>query len=391
MDVEGDSGGNALPLTEHEKVMQTLKEIDMDEDTYFQLRRESVVEHLPRLAYVISDILIYVSSSDFSSHSYYDTVQEVAINSATRGVLNSERPSLILICNKSGLTKTFDVEKTTKNFFDLHDKKRTLLQTYLDVKCIRIPDMHKKDIIKKDGTKIRCETVFSQQINELYKTISKLLKGRKKYREKLGNLYSEWIWCQLFDLTLSKFNFSAGLRMGSILSEALMASDDILSKAVRFFNLINLKPFSQQHYIEKRKHAIRMLACFILKEMLDLVPELKTVIFSQMRMKEKREEAKRLLYQFIQQLERLQPCQALYEEKIPCTDVKCTHKPNHHCNSHPKTYNTSGSPVWIRGNVQIERELSHEWEGQFVFKDTESLDDLEKHFFSVFDVLFNVI
>ena len=59
---------------------------------YYQLRRDSVKEHLPRLAYgtglrtpsllrdtqslaVLSDVLVLVSSQDFSSHYYKDMVQ----------------------------------------------------------------------------------------------------------------------------------------------------------------------------------------------------------------------------------------------------------------------------------------------------------------------------
>src|SRR5689334_18015687 len=48
LDVEGDSGGNLVP-------MELRNQLELYDDAYFELRRLSVQEHLPRLVYAITD------------------------------------------------------------------------------------------------------------------------------------------------------------------------------------------------------------------------------------------------------------------------------------------------------------------------------------------------
>ena len=72
----------------------------MTESQYFELRRIGVQEQLPRLAYAISDIVIFVALDDFANYSYISRVKQMARH-ATHDVLDLER--YILPCLPSFL------------------------------------------------------------------------------------------------------------------------------------------------------------------------------------------------------------------------------------------------------------------------------------------------
>ena len=52
---------------------------------YQQQRREAVAEHLPRLAFVTSDVVVYVSNESFASAQYMTRVRRLAFDSTVRG------------------------------------------------------------------------------------------------------------------------------------------------------------------------------------------------------------------------------------------------------------------------------------------------------------------
>lgn len=133
---------------------------------YFEKRRAAAREHLPRLTYIVSDVVIFVSNLDFADHSYFDQVPAVIVIfltyfkvyrstflAATEGVHNAIKPNCILVSNKIVCSVgELDVERTTNEFFRIHDNDRDLLkvlcvcscfaniQVYGEIKCVRLPN-----------------------------------------------------------------------------------------------------------------------------------------------------------------------------------------------------------------------------------------------------------
>lgn len=125
VDMEGNSGQDYIPLDEENKEV-------MYEECYYDSRRNSVKQHLPRLAYVTSHLVVCVSLLDDSNSSYKGNVLEIAASCATIGVQNAEKPSLLLIHNKPQGMKSFETANESTHKFEQGQFK-------IEVKYLKLP------------------------------------------------------------------------------------------------------------------------------------------------------------------------------------------------------------------------------------------------------------
>lgn len=244
LDVEGSGGGNVLP-TEASFSLPS----DMTESQYFELRRIGVQEQLPRLAYAISDIVIFVALDDFANYSYISRVKQMARH-ATHDVLDLERPTLILVCNQTRLAQPVDVEEVTNTFFSTHDAELTLLDSFESVKCVRLPDFS-----SSEGKEL-----FWKQIAVLQNLISSMLQCRLQQRERLGNTYSQLLWGRLVSYTLAQFHEQEVLRIGLIMLQSLLSSMKSYAKKARRY--LNESNWGRDYELaDIKKDAVSLIAC----------------------------------------------------------------------------------------------------------------------------------
>eukprot|EP01126_Amoeba_proteus_P057678 TRINITY_DN7358_c0_g2_i4.p1 TRINITY_DN7358_c0_g2~~TRINITY_DN7358_c0_g2_i4.p1 ORF type:complete len:516 (-),score=107.89 TRINITY_DN7358_c0_g2_i4:760-2307(-) len=128
-------------------------------------RKKAVNQHLPRFAYVISDVIVYIGEGSWACTDYRDNVVAFA-NAAVENVASAIRPCLVIIHNKCNLHEPMDVEVMTKKFLMLHEGEETtpvLTKLYDSVECISIPDWYHD------------HGLFDQQIGKLKQIVAKML------------------------------------------------------------------------------------------------------------------------------------------------------------------------------------------------------------------------
>jgi hypothetical protein len=93
LDVEGKDGGNVFPSTETQSDERNFFEkTKLTEDQYFDIRNRTVEEIFPKLAYLSSEVIIYVSNLDLGNRNYrtevMTTLQEAAFKLVVITILN---------------------------------------------------------------------------------------------------------------------------------------------------------------------------------------------------------------------------------------------------------------------------------------------------------------
>ena len=106
------------------------------------MRRRAVKEHLPRLAYIVSDIVIFVDILTLGSTKYIKRLKKMAGSVATRGVTSSEKPICIILQNRSDFIPGETIDQTSANFLEAHPTLNSLKEFYSEIKCIKIPNFN---------------------------------------------------------------------------------------------------------------------------------------------------------------------------------------------------------------------------------------------------------
>eukprot|EP01094_Clydonella_sp_ATCC50884_P021204 TRINITY_DN4614_c0_g1_i2.p1 TRINITY_DN4614_c0_g1~~TRINITY_DN4614_c0_g1_i2.p1 ORF type:complete len:359 (+),score=90.96 TRINITY_DN4614_c0_g1_i2:49-1125(+) len=142
LDCEGGDSGEALPHCLDDAPNFSEEEMQ----AYFKARRRAVEEHFPRLAYVVSNVIVHVMTESFAKHSWKRVVEEVALSAAVEGVVNAEAPSLVLVWNQANKKQAKkSIDQLTESFFNAHDKQKRLLDLYANVQCVAVPEYDDED------------------------------------------------------------------------------------------------------------------------------------------------------------------------------------------------------------------------------------------------------
>ena len=101
-----------------------------------QRRRQAVTDYFPKVAYILSDVVILLGNDDLASTDYLTRCREFTVK-ANDGVSQMvHRPVLIIIQNKASLAQSQHYEVITKSFFEIHgEEAATLRPFYSDIKC----------------------------------------------------------------------------------------------------------------------------------------------------------------------------------------------------------------------------------------------------------------
>jgi hypothetical protein len=155
LDVEGDDGG--LPLFEYAKAhdftdmfsghdgtaltaadvaefaASLFDQVPRDEiDRYIERRKFVTRVLLPKLVYVVSDVIVFCNTVPAHRESAYLERVLQFCTASQAGVASAERPSLILVHNLAA-AGPWDVERSTRQFLTLVDRKAQLSRSYRSI------------------------------------------------------------------------------------------------------------------------------------------------------------------------------------------------------------------------------------------------------------------
>ena len=268
LDMEGMDGANVLPTDESEHpstpslVFQTelppeAKKVSITDEDYFDLRAVATKEHLPRLAYICSDIVIFVSNQNvWAGRSVWMEMLRAAKLAAPRGICSSHKPHCIVIWNRANSAK--DTEEDTQRFLSNHDKGNTLGRFYRSITVLRLHDWD----INEDQ--------FYHDLQKLRNTVTEKLDESLKSRKSKCLMYNSLSLIRLLSVTLSRFHSSRDLWFDAIIFEVLQSQEEKIQAAIRLFFQLYWAP---SDYTFACEIASRFLACNLRLFLYDLVKD----------------------------------------------------------------------------------------------------------------------
>lgn len=279
LDVEGDDGG--LPLLEYAKahdfntgdaqealnngdiaefVQSLLEQVSRDELNAYMERRKFVTRVLlPKLIYVVADVIVFVNTVPAHRESaYLERVLEFCEQSQ-KGVNSAERPSLILVHNMAA-AGPWSVDQSTRSFLSLVDRKSQLSRSYRSIDVIKIP--HWRDA-----------ELYAMQLNRLHLLMAQRTREQQALKRRLGLLVPERTWFDLLDLCLEDFHSQAQLSMSRIFSRLIVSNAALANSAFKFFDALYSRAAGAgtvvQYFASIRHLSICMLAHLFLLRLLE--------------------------------------------------------------------------------------------------------------------------
>lgn len=397
-DIEGTEASNILPMDISESEMQLASVFNGDMQNYCSVRRESVKHHLPKFAYVTSNIVVYVTKLDVSNHDMYKKLKDLALTLVTNGVYNAEKPVLFVVCNQQhpeDIEDHLDVETTSTEFIQAHGTE--LLDLYHSVKVINIPRRSKY-----------CQEMFDAQLEKLIHLCNQLGEESLNRKKKLGSCFTERILCDLYPLVIEELNKNVPIRMGQLFIDAMSVQHDLFVKrAINFFKQLRSEHihFEAQEFRELRRTGMQFLLCSILEQHASAIEKMKndttlnnnednlisgnalTVLFNTT--------AQPACEAYLELINKLQPCAAVTEAiiddpetrtkkkaTVSCTDNMCTHDSDMHYNKtvikHDKSFRIT---KFFKKLWNGKKSKPVKWKGNFDYDETENLPEIYKQMY----------
>lgn len=157
VDYEGSHGGNTVPVDGPDATW-AVRPGETNEQL-MEARREAAQHQLPRVAFLTSDLLVYVTSLDPSDHRVVDDCAAFL----ARATVDAEReqPSLVIVFNKynpkklsKSLANGKTDEKFAQEFLEVHDNDGAMRSLFLEVKCLRISELDEDDEDEDDYARL---------------------------------------------------------------------------------------------------------------------------------------------------------------------------------------------------------------------------------------------
>eukprot|EP01117_Protostelium_nocturnum_P015322 TRINITY_DN5930_c0_g1_i1.p1 TRINITY_DN5930_c0_g1~~TRINITY_DN5930_c0_g1_i1.p1 ORF type:complete len:769 (-),score=155.18 TRINITY_DN5930_c0_g1_i1:41-2347(-) len=312
-DVEGDGSGDILPV-ESEEILSH----GIDEQDYFDWRRDAVDKFIPRMSYLVSDVIVFVTTENFASAHCRTRIVEGTLLNAQKGIDNSEIPSLILVSNKATDQECWDVQQTTEAFLKAHDGRRAMRDNFRSVQCINIPQLTSSN--------------FPTQIEKLKSLISSAVTTQIKTKNQRGTLFSTSVWNSLFKCLMAQFNNNYNIKMGQIVNQIISeCRSPLAGSVVNFFNYSNcLGGFD--HFDKSRILSMKMAAVIYASEYLQTKDLLGDTI-ADSRYNTENEDFKGDIDSMINDIDKSEPCNSSFS-KSKGKEYKCCHIKSNHPKEH---------------------------------------------------------
>ncbi|CAF1446801.1 unnamed protein product, partial [Rotaria sordida] len=267
-------------------------------------RRQAITDYFPKLAYILSDVVILLGNDDLASTDYLTRCREFALK-ANDGVNQMpHRPVLVIIQNKCSLAQSAAPDDVTKKFFDIHGQEAATLNLYFsEIKCFCLPHNEQLQRLKNgmilDGTQI-----FDRQMSDL-KQLFDTVRDRNSQR-----LLTHAQWLYLLQRVLQTVQSGKSVSLHMLLSEIVAHNDDqsisiALDSFLMRYNEESVR--SPRWFINCCQFAMNVLA-----HCLAVTSHSRRELMSERIIHELCEKALKLLFT---ELDEFQPCEALYTGK----------------------------------------------------------------------------
>ena len=314
-------------------------------------RLEAVSDYFPKLAYILSNVVILIGREEIVSTDYIMRCCDFA-RRANLGVDQVVyRPVLILIQNQSALDKEFDAEKVRNEFFEIHRQAENLeffRGCFSQIYCIRLPHVLQSQKVR--GVTIDGEIIFKNQIGVLKRLFSNI------YLEHQKRLITHPQWLFLIDRVLGIVSSGRSVSIHSLLSEIVNTGDQIESLTKKLF--VTLYSTKNVHTPEWFRHcrlfAVQALARYLAMSFLE-----QGNIMSERLIREKSKEKLESLWKV---LDDFAPCEAVKPLDSGTTNEKPIYCYQHR-GAHPTHRPSEGSGSWLP--LFVSRVFSFIWDGEF--------------------------
>jgi serine/threonine protein kinase len=191
--------------------------------------RRKLVQQLPSVCYMLSNVIVYVDDANPAVHSSYDNIKKFALEANCR-VRSACPPSLVIVFNKCDSDSYYNVDEATVRYLDQHDSGRELLTMFQTVRCVCLPTSHKE-----------CDYVlYLEQLEKLKREIDLLLELQVALRSQYSSLYSRRKWCDIARLVVENIgNPEFSLTQHEVGQFSSMHdTTGLVHKALNYFNMI---------------------------------------------------------------------------------------------------------------------------------------------------------
>ncbi|CAF0985136.1 unnamed protein product [Adineta steineri] len=325
LDYEGEKG-SGFPLLQF--AQQRLARVSRTAEKA-QQRRQAVTDYFPKLAYILSNVVILIGNDDLASTDYLTRCREFALkaNDGVNHMVNP--PMLIIIQNKGSVVQSQNYEEITKKFFDIHGQEAAVLERYFsDIKCFCLP--HRAQLQRtKNGLKDG-QVIFNQQIVGMKEIFL------KSYNDSLERALTNAQWLYLLQRVLPIVQQGESVSLHTLLSE-IVAPDG--EKMIDISRRCFLYAYEKQAIHSPAwfycccYFAIRVMTHFLAVQNYHRQELMSECVVS--------EQCDKALSELSKKLDEFQPCEALYsgkgrsskkndtEKRIYCYQHKGAHRDGH--------------------------------------------------------------
>jgi len=311
LDFEGEDG--------KQPILQTLRGVFRMNTEEQNQREKAVKQHFPKLAYILSDVVILIGKDELATTRYINRAIEFA-QQANQGVgTMPHNPALILIQNKASLQMNFNIEHTTKTVRSNTDF--TELDKYFsEIHCVLLPDA---DVVLKKS-KLDGEKIFNQQIVALEKLIEEI---RNRTSVTKQEYLGERSWLLLLKMVLDRLTADSSVSLYSLLTEINALKEETIDIPFKtFISLYENSSGSPADFEKCRSLSLDLLAHTMAIELINKNEE-----SSLIKEKQIHKNCTKLLSGLWSKIERFLPCEAEYPSMagVYCWQPKHTHKNQH--------------------------------------------------------------
>ena len=162
-------------------------------------RREVVAKMLPKLAYIICDAILFVTTDELhADYSVYDRCMTFAMR-ANAFVQDTDRPALVVVHNKynvslNNLERELDVNMSTRQFLETFDPDLSLTGYFSAVHVVRLPligEAYDNSMLRK---------LWDQQIDRLGSVLNTCKNNRSQHRIAMSCQLTNKLWFRVSKL-----------------------------------------------------------------------------------------------------------------------------------------------------------------------------------------------
>jgi len=330
LDMEGSRG--TLPRELKQAQSQSDASVTVDQLCNNQTtRRYKVSEQLPRLAYLSSDLIVFITTKTFADYEFMEQALELAKRS-THNVESNEKPAVLFIQNQVTVNNLNDVKwqpaAIKAQLEEAYEDELSALECYFSV-CSFIRFPHGASTALQSNPEF-----WDTQAAALQSYVADLLHQQRVLRRQHGDIYPATVWWDLFGRVVHGFQ-QPSIRMAPLLVRVLCPPEDLLKHVLDRVCLIADRPRRSIAFARASEYLAFMLASAFALRLRRAEKEFGlTVSQSEKKRQETKQELMRLYDIGVDSLRRITPCAATTSlpsaGSVACTTDSISHAPDHH-------------------------------------------------------------